>query len=306
MFDFNDIATFVKVVETGSFIGASRALGIPKTTVSRQIAQLEANLGARLLHRTTRKLRLTDVGAAYFDRCLRIMEDIEEANLAVTAMQSVPHGTLRITATESFGTTILNQWVVEFLQQYEQVNAEVLFSSNYIDIVAEGIDIAFRLGPIEDSSLVSRQINSISYWVCASPDYLRSCKEPEKPQDLAEHSCIVVGSLSGRGQWRFRSAAGEEVVSVSGRVKANNVILAQQAALAALGIAYLPEYKVAEDVKTGRLVRILTSWQTEARNLYAVYPSDRYLSPKVRAFLNFIATKPSYLLGGTKPETSKS
>lgn len=294
MFDLNDIAVFVKVVETGSFIGASRALGIPKTTVSRQVAQLETNLGARLLHRTTRKLKLTEVGTAYFDRCLRIMEDIEEANLAVTATQSIPQGTLRITATENFGTKILNQWLLEFLQNHEQVNAEVLFSSNYIDLVAEGMDIAFRFGPLEGSSLISRHIGSILYWLCASPDYLRSRGEPKKPQDLTQHSCIVVGSLPGGGQWRFTGSAGEEVIAVSGRVKANNVILAQQAVLAGLGIAYLPSYKVAEDIKAGRLVRILTQWTTEVRNLYAVYPSDRHLSPKVRAFLDFIATKPAY------------
>lgn len=291
MFDLNDIAIFVKVVETGSFIGASRALGIPKTTVSRNVAQLETNLGARLLHRTTRKLNLTEVGAVYFDRCLRILEDIEDANLAVTAMQSIPHGTLRITATESFGTNVLNQWIIEFSQKYERVNVEVLFSSNYVDIVAEGIDIAFRLGPFEGSSLISHRVGSIHYWVCASSEYLCSQGKPDKPQDLTHHNCIVVGSLSRRGQWRFIGSTGEEVIAVSGRVKANNLILARQAAIAGLGIAYLPNYRVVEDIRAGRLVRILAEWSTEVREIYAVYPSERYLSPKVRAFLDFIIEK---------------
>ena len=150
-FDLNEMAIFVKVVQTGSFIGASRALDIPKATISRKLAQLEETLGSRLLQRTTRKVNLTEVGRVYYEHCARILGDIEEANLMVTALQSVPSGTLRISASVVFATTVLHHWLAEFLQQYERVNTELILTTRYVDLVAEGIDLAFRAAPWGDS-----------------------------------------------------------------------------------------------------------------------------------------------------------
>ncbi len=291
--DLNEVTIFVKVVEAGSFIGASRALNIPKTTVSRKIAQLEEGLGVRLLQRTTRKVNLTEVGRLYFDRCVKILGDLEEANLAVAEMQAVPYGTLRLSASVVFGVTILNHWLAEFMRQYPQVNVEVLVTNQYVDMVDKGIDVAVRSGPLADSTLVAHPLGAVPYWLCASPTYLEAHGEPTSPQNLNHHSClsIVSETLSELIPWTMKRGKEQLAIKAPNRLRVNDFLFIKQLLLNSCGIAYVPNIVVLDEVQTGTLVRVLADWQLIERELYLVYPSARHLSPKVRAFVEFVYQK---------------
>ncbi|MEN9221710.1 MAG: LysR family transcriptional regulator [Thermostichus sp. BF3_bins_97] len=291
-FDLNEIAIFVRVVQTGSFIGASRQLGIPKSTISRRVAQLEGRLGARLLQRTTRKLNLTEVGRMYFQRCEGILMDVEEANQQVMHMQAQPTGTLRLSASLLFGSTVLKRWLVPFLQAHPHLKAEILLTNQYLDLVSEGIDLAFRAGPLEDSSLIHHPLGRIPYWVCASPTYLQERQSPQHPRDLLQHHCLVVHFSGAATEWLFQKGSTQERVAVEGRLGCNDFLFAHQMALESFGVAYLPSILIGEDVQAGRLVRLLPDWHLQERPMYWVYPSARHLSPKVTAFLDWIAAHP--------------
>ncbi len=296
MYDLNAVAIFVKVVESSSFSQAARALGMPKATVSRKVAALETSLGVELIHRTTRKLYLTEAGNLYFQRCRSVLSDMEEANRAVTCLQVEPQGTLRITAPLIFGMTILGEWVAEFLQHYDQVQVEVLLSNQSLNLAAEGIDIAFRWqSDLNGTSLESqKQVKQVSYWVCASPGYLRQHGEPKVPQDLNQHCCLVLRSRlhAGYADWPFISPSRTvETIKVKGKLVVNDLILARQAAIAGAGIAYLPETILPEAMATGKLKRILSTWGTKEKTLYVTCPNSLYLSSKARVFLDFVAEK---------------
>jgi DNA-binding transcriptional LysR family regulator len=299
--DLNEVTIFVKVVQAGSFIGASRVLDIPKATISRKIAQLEATLKVRLLQRTTRKVNLTEVGRLYFDRCVRILEDLEAANLAVAEMQAVPYGTLRLSASVVLGVTILHHWVADFMRQYPQIKIEVLLTNQYVDIVAKGIDATIR-GGVPDSSLVSHRLGAVPYWVCASPTYLATHAEPISPQDLAQHICLSITSenLSEILAWSFKR--GKEIVEIKvpNRLRTNDFLFIKQLLLTGNGIAFAPSYLVIDEIQSGKLIRLLSDWQLSERELYLVYSSDRHLSPKLRAWVEFvhqqIASQPSWLI----------
>lgn len=310
-FDLNAMVIFVKVVQAGSFIGAARALDVPKTTVSRKVAQLEEMLGTRLLQRTTRQSNLTEVGRVYFDRCVRILGDLEEANLAVNALQATPHGTLRISASAVFATSILNHWLAEFLNQYERVSAELILTNQYVDLVAEGIDLAFRATPWGDAYLVGHNLGMMPYWVCASPEYLAEKGEPSTPQDLLNYHCISLSAetIPGGTKWVFHQGNTEEAVCISSRIRANDFLFVKQLVLQHAGIACLPSVLVMNDIQSGRLVQLLHSWSLTNREIYLVYPSDRHLSPKVKAFLDFVLAKvtpqpPWAISSSSKPPSS--
>jgi DNA-binding transcriptional LysR family regulator len=293
--DLNEVTIFVKVVQAGSFIGASRALDIPKATISRKIAQLEATLKVRLLQRTTRKVNLTEVGRLYFDRCVRVLKDLEAANLAIAELQSVPYGTLRLSASVVFGVTILDRWVAEFMTLYPQINVEVFLTNQYVDLVAKGIDTAIRSG-IPDSALVSHRLGAVPYWICASPAYLMTHPAPNHPQDLLEHHCLTIASenLSEILPWSLKR--GKEIVEVKvpSRMRTNDFLMIKQLLMAGSGIAFTPGSLVIDEIQAGTLVRLLSDWLLAERELYLVYPSDRHLSPKLRAWVEFVYQKSTH------------
>jgi DNA-binding transcriptional LysR family regulator len=291
--DLNEVTIFVKVVQAGSFIGASRSLDIPKATVSRKIAQLEATLGVRLLQRTTRKVNLTEVGRLYFDRCVRILGDLEEANLAVAEMQAIPYGTIRISASVVFGVAILYQWVAEFMHQYDRVNVEVFLTNEYVDMVAKGVDVAVRTGPLADSSLVAHKLGAVPFWLCASPEYLAIQGTPTDPQALTQHDGLTImsESLSEIIPWRMKRGKAFIEVKPKTHMRVNDFLYIKQLLLNHCGIAYVPSIMVLDEVQNGTLVRVLNDWTLTERELFLVYPSDRHLSPKVRSFVEFVCQK---------------
>ncbi len=291
MDDLNELSFFAKVVEAGSFTGAARALRVPKATVSRKVASLETRLGARLLHRTTRRIRLTELGEAYYRRCAEIMLSVEDAQMLAAGFLSAPRGRLRLSAPVAFGSTILADWLTEFLAATPEVEAEVLLSNQYVDLLAEGIDVAFRAGPLQESSLVARKLGPVPYVICAAPHYLEQQGTPHQPSDLRRHSCIGLLGLPQRDRWQLSGPGGMEPAEVAGRMVCDDVLFARRAALQGAGVAYLPGFLVAEDFRNGSLVQLMKSFSLPQRDLFAVYPSRNYLAPPVRVFLDFVVAK---------------
>lgn len=285
-FDLNEMAIFVRVVESGSFTGAAKALGLPKSTVSRKITQLEERLGVRLIQRTTRSLSLTDTGSAYHAQCARILADIEEANIAVTQMQSTPTGTLRITAPVLFGSTVLSGLVAEYMELHPQVNIDLVLSDQLLDLVQEGIDVAFRVGQLEDSSLIGRYLGDVKAMVCASPDYIAKYGKPTHPDEIANHQIISATTWT---QWSLKGPESQEVtVNIKPRLRVNDMSSLYTLALSGAGITALPVLIAASAIKSKNLIPMLCDWPFEAHPIHALYASNRHLSAKVRSFVDFV------------------
>lgn len=283
MIDWNEMVVYCKVVETGSFVGAARALGLPKSTVSRKVAGLEERLGVRLLHRTTRVVRTTPVGHVYFERCARLVSDAEEADRLVTSAQERPTGLLRITTSSLVAERWLCAIVADYLSANPDVRVDLMITNRMVDLVDEGYDVALRAGILPDGDLVARRLQPGRTVLVASPAYLERRGVPRSIDDLSRHDCVIADSDSSRGVWSF----GDLRLAVSGRLAVNDIRLARDAALAGLGIARLPSFLVGEDVLQGRLLRVLPQLPDTFGGLYAVYPSRRHLSTAVRSFVDF-------------------
>ncbi len=289
---FQALTAFAKVVETGSFVRAAERLGVSVSAVSRQVAELEAHLDARLLNRTTRRLSLTEGGQAFYERCVQLLADLEEAEIVVTAASIVPRGTLRLTSSATFGTRHLAPAIAEFEARHPQIRFEVELSERAVDIVEEGLDLALRIGEIGSQNLVGRRIAVTHLVCCASPDYLAKHGEPRTPEDLAAHPCLTYEYAPNRGVWTFRDAAGRDrSIAVTGPVHANNGNFLEALAVAGMGITREPDFIVGPDVRAGRLTPILREFAAPPLNIYVVYPSRRHLSAKVRAFADFLAVR---------------
>jgi DNA-binding transcriptional LysR family regulator len=286
--DLNDIAVFVRVVESRSFTGAGNDLGVPRSTVSRRVAQLEKRLGVRLLHRTTRRIELTDVGAAFFETCSRSIATIEEAEQMVLSAQATPRGRLRVTAPGDIGVNYLAPLVTRFLERFPQVRIDVELTQRVVDLVAEGFDIALRAGSLPDSSLIARRIGQTTRRLYASPAYLAAHGEPESPDALRDHACVLANDRRISPTWKLQGSNGEIEVPVGGPVNVNDFSFAKCAALAGAGIAFLPAFTCREEEKTGALRHILTGYRSDPGGLFLVYPSAQHLSATVRAFRDFV------------------
>jgi DNA-binding transcriptional LysR family regulator len=286
------IETFVRVSETQSFSEAARRLRSSKSAVSRQVAALEAELGVRLFHRTTRSLTMTEAGRSYFERASRILADLEEANLSVSQLQSSPRGRLRVNAPMSFGFLHLAPALPDFLFRYPEIEVDVTLNDRFVDLVDEGFDVAVRIGSLEDSSLVARKLAPIRRAVCASPTYLKARGVPASPDDLRTHDCLCNSNVPLSREWRFIAADGRPwPVEVRGRLSANNGDTLKVAALRGLGLVNLPTFIVGSDLQAASLVTVLDKFVAQDMTVNAVYPHSRHLSPKVRAFVDFLAER---------------
>ncbi len=279
----DDAQVFTRVVELHSFTQAANSLGMQKSTVSRRIALLEERLGVRLLNRTTRKLRLTEVGQAYYERCRQIMLDFAEAEQAVMQLQQAPSGLLRITAPIEFGQMFLGQALGAFMREYPQISAEVEITSRNVDPVEEGVDIAIMVGQPQDSTLIARKLFQSSRAFYASPGYLADHGKPLVTADLSAHRAILLPQDNPR-YWPLR---GEQRLC-NRALSCNNITFAREAAIAGAGIAGLPRMICREVVELGQLVELLPDVALPVGELYAVYPSRRFQALKVRAFLDFV------------------
>jgi DNA-binding transcriptional LysR family regulator len=284
---FEDMRLFCQVMEAGSFTAAAEQLGLSKQFVSRRLIQLEERLGVRLLNRSTRRLDVTPLGQSYYESALRLLSEIEQVEQGIAGQNHEPRGTIRLSAPLSFAMAHLGSLLPLFLQRHPHVSVEVDLSDRPVDLISEGYDLVLRIGLLEDSTLIARRIASVQRVYCGSPDYLARHGTPRKPEDLAEHECLPYGH-SRQVQWRFETKGKPQTLNVSGRMRVNNGELLREAAIAGLGITYLPNFIVAEALADGRLVPLLEDFAPQPLTLSAVYPQHRQSSRPVQALIEFL------------------
>ncbi len=280
---------YCAVVENGSLAAASRSLGISPSVVSKQLSRLEDRLGARLLNRTTRRISVTEVGSAYFDRCKRIVADVDEAEAAVSLSHMAPRGLLKITAPTTFAHRHVTPHLPQFIELYPEVSVQVQVNDRIADLVDEGLDLAIRIAHLKDSSLIARRLAPNHRSIVATPDYLKRRGIPECPDDLLEHDLVTWGDGNPINDWHFVVNGREQVIRTRSTVTINNGDSILAAVLAGGGLAMLASFMTGEYVQSGRLLPVLDEFVHEDVPIYAVYPSTRHLSPKVRAFVDFLA-----------------
>lgn len=289
---FAAFAVFAQVVEQGSFARAAQRLSLSTSSVSRQVAELEAHLGVRLLNRTTRTLSLTESGQAFLERAVQLIADVEEAEAAVAAESLEPRGTIRLTAPITFGERYLAPAIAAFLARHGLVRCDAQLADRIVDIVEEGLDLAVRIGAPGSQALIARRIATTQLVCCASPGYLAQHGTPRVPADLARHRCLTYAYASMRDTWRFHDRDGREhTVKVAGPVHANNGRFLVALAAADAGITLEPDFMVGDELRAGRLVALLPGYAPPTSPIYAVYPSRRHLSAKVRAFVDFLVVR---------------
>lgn len=279
---------FARVVDAGSFSEAARRLGISKALASKYVGQLEQRLGVHLLNRTTRKLTPTELGIAYYARCARIVGEVEELEGSLRADHAAPRGHLRIAGPRIFGEDALVGCVQAFLEQHPAVTVDLVLEERTVDMVAEGFDVAVRIGELADTRLIARRITSYRYVLCASADYIARAGAPATPDALAEHACIVNSTISPTNQWQFMVDGERRSVGVRPRIRVNCARPVRALALAGYGIGICLLPTVSEDIAAGRLVRLLEAHEAYDRIIYAVYPHSRHLPAKLRAFLDHL------------------
>ena len=287
------IEAFVAVVRAGSYVKAAERQETSKAVLSRQVLELETRLGTRLLNRTTRRLSLTETGAAYFERCVQILDDLREADAAAGATTATARGRLRINAPLTFGNLHLAPLWGEFLKLHPAVELDITLTDRVVDLVEEGFDLAVRIAPtgrLPSSSLVARTIADDRIVLCASPGYLRGAPALTHPADLAAHAVMAYAWWSGGDTWQFTGADGAFAeVTVRPRLRTNSGDTCRAAALADQGVIYQPAFLVGPDLRAGRLVELLSDWRGPTLDIHAVYPSRTHLSGKVRAMVDFLA-----------------
>lgn len=286
---FQALTAFAKVVESGSFVAAAGRLGISVSAVSRHVAELEAHLDVRLLNRTTRRLALTESGGAFYERCVQLLADLDEAEQSASATAVTPRGTLRLSAPVTFGERHVAPAIAAFVERYPDMRFDVELSDRAVDLIEEGFDAAVRIGAIGSQNLVGRGVGATTMVCCAAPEYLRRRGEPKRPDDLAAHECLTYEYASQRRTWLFRERDGSaRQVKVSGAVHANSGRFLAALAVEGHGIACEPDFIVGPELRTGRLVAILRAFQPGPSTIQLVYPSRRHLSAKVRTFADFL------------------
>jgi DNA-binding transcriptional LysR family regulator len=288
--DLNEVLMFTRVVETKSFTAAADSLGVPKSTVSRKLAQLEERLGVRLVQRTTRKLSLTDVGQAYYDRCSRVIADIAAAEQVVNDMQATPRGLLRVTAAVDFADHCLSRIVADFVQRHSDINVELDANDRIVDLIEEGFDVAIRFGPLAESSLTAKRLCQIEMFLCASPQYLAEHGTPTKIADLEDHRRILFAPISRAQSWTLANGKERFEFGRPARLISNSFSAVREALIAHAGVGLCSDFLVSDDIAAGRLVQVLPKWATATGDCFAVYPSRRNMAPKLSTFLNHVTS----------------
>jgi DNA-binding transcriptional LysR family regulator len=281
------IATFVKIAEAGGFAAAARKLGVSPSTVTTQIQDLEDRLGVRLLNRSTRKVSLTEIGRSYYERCMHILADMDEADSAVHAMHAKPNGVLRLNVSLAIPSFVAPV-IAEFTSLYPDVKLSMTMSDRMVDLVEEGIDLAITTMPVPNSNLVMRRVGSFRLLVCGSPDYFARHGVPREPNDLVSHNCLKYTFSSWGSEWRFKSPEGLRAIKVTGNMEANSVNALRLAAALGQGLIISPDFLVRSDIKSGKLMPVLTEFSCPEHPINAVYPHRQHLATNVRSFLDLV------------------
>jgi DNA-binding transcriptional LysR family regulator len=280
---------FRRVAEANSFSAVARETSMSQSTVSKHIASLEERLGTKLLNRSTRSLSLTEAGTEYYRYCVRILNDFQEAEASIGKGRIKPTGTLRLSSTLPFGKRFIIPMLSDFLKEYPEIEIDYLMEDRYVDLVKEGVDVAIRVGPLADSSLVARKIGICTRVVAAAPEYLMKHGFPKTPEDLKSHECLLYSLPKSQNEWFFSSAQfGDESVLIKGRFKASSNDAITEAALAGLGIATTCKWHIQEHVKKGRLTILLKNYELTPYDVNAVYPERRYVPEKVKRLIDHL------------------
>jgi DNA-binding transcriptional LysR family regulator len=285
------IEIFSNVVEHQGFSAAASRMGISRASVSKQVIQLEERLGARLLNRTTRRVSVTEIGEAYYERCKRVLSEVEEADLLVEQLHSEPRGILKVSAPMSFGVSHAGPAVSDFLAQYRDLSISLTLNDRFTDLIEEGFDVAIRIAQSADSSLIARRLAGVRCVMTATPAYLEEHGMPKRPQDLEDHRCLSYIYLASGDEWPMFGPDGATTVKVSGPLKANNGEVLVEAVLKNLGIGSLPYFLVRNEIENGNLVSVLDRYRLPELSLYAVSPPNRFPARKVQAFVSFLAER---------------
>ncbi|MEL6178850.1 MAG: LysR family transcriptional regulator [Myxococcota bacterium] len=282
------IQTFVKIIDLGSFTAAADHLGFSKSHASKLIHGLEQHLGVGLLNRTTRQMSPTDAGRAFYQRCLIVLEELEEAERSVTQLHQSPRGILRMTAPMSWGYRHLAPILGRFMSRYPELEVELQLTDRMVDMVDEGFDMAIRIGELEPSSLMARRLAPVQRVVCASPEYVERHGRPTHPDELRNHACLLYTLQNTGERWRFQhiETQRESQVAVSGPLRTNSGETLEMLATQGIGIALLPDFLIADQVRQGRLEVLLTEWSNWNASIWVLYPPNRHLSAKVRMFID--------------------
>ncbi len=282
---------FVAVMETGSFTAAAARIGTTSGQASKLVSRLEADLGVRLLNRTTRALAPTEAGRAYFERIRQVLEDLDDLDRSIRNSAATPRGKLRLTAPLSFGRLRLVPALTDFARAYPEIMLDVQFSDRLVNLVDEGFDAAIRVGQPVDSSLIARRLCDMRVMLVAAPAYLAAHGTPRTPQDLPRHDCIIDTNFRDPTLWRFRAQGAPVAVSVTGRLRFSNAEACLTAAEAGLGIAHVPEFVAEASLRAGRVVRLLPEAGDAPYGVLALYPPGRHLAAKVRVLVDFLAER---------------
>jgi DNA-binding transcriptional LysR family regulator len=285
---FLEMQTFSAVVDAGSFVKAAEVLGLSKAAMSRYVGELETRLGVRLLQRTTRRLSLTEEGQVFYTRCKELLAGVDEAEAEITSRSGAASGLLRINAPVTFGILHLAPLWGQFRTQYPQVSLDVTLADRVVDLVDEGYDVAIRIATLPSSTLISKRLTSTRLILCASPKYLQKNGTPTQPNDLAKHAVISYSYLATRDEWHFEGPQGAVSVKTQPCIHTNSGDTCRAAALANQGIILQPSFLVGDDLKAGTLVEVMPEFHALELGIYAVYPTRKYVSPKVRALIDFL------------------
>jgi DNA-binding transcriptional LysR family regulator len=284
------MATFVKVVESGGFSAAARALEISPSMVTTHVQWLEDRLGVRLLNRNTRMVSLTEVGQAYYERCQQILADADDADRVAQALQATPRGMLRLNTSVAI-PPFLAPVIAEFVTLYPDISVSMTMTDQMLDLVEEGFDLAVGNMPVPDSSLIARRVATYRFVVCGAPSYLAKRGTPRQLADLAHHNCLIFSRSGWGNEWRFAGAQGEQSVPVSGNLSANSANALRLAAVHGQGLAMAPGFLFADDIKSGRLIPVLTEFSRSEHAINVIYPHRRHLSAKVRSFIDLLTRR---------------
>jgi len=284
--------TFVRVVEAGSLSTAANRLDIAKSAVSRRLADLESRLGVQLLNRTTRRLNLTDSGALFYQRCQRILSDLEESEQYVANVHTQLRGTIRIAAPLTFGVHHLSPVLDDFLKEHPELSLDLDLNDRTVNLMDEGVDLGIRIGKLQDSTMMARKLASAKMLLCASPEYLKRHGEPQTPADLKNHYGLSYSNLSEGELWQFTKEDGKHYsVHVPFRMRANNGEVLHKAALDGLGIVATVSFICYRELEQGKLKQILADYRTDEVGIYAVYPSQRHLPGRIRLLIDYLAER---------------
>jgi DNA-binding transcriptional LysR family regulator len=286
--DLNEISVFIQVVQEGSFSKAAKKLGMPNSTVSSKVSSLERRLATTLIQRTTRQLKVTETGQAFFEKCCLSLQEIQNAERELVSTQLVPQGLIRVTAPVELGSKVLPPLLSRYLSKFPSVQVKLELSDNVTDLISNNFDVALRIGKLEDSSLVARKVGVIQYALFATPDYIKQNSRPKHPRDLRQHPCLAFNPGSGdfgTVEWKLESKSGSTKISIPHRIELNNLSALKSLLLLGNGITYFPAFLIQEELASGKVIRVLPEWGSTLKPVHIVYPPQKHLPPKLSEFL---------------------